>query len=148
MFKKLKKQIFFLVVSFLALSTIGCNMQQPKTKQSETKKQEAKKKEEKPKITKALNITFTTDPKTIKQNKETTLKVTLQKDAKPVNDATIELEIWHKGDKKHQMINCKKTKDGVYTCKKIFKRKGEYYVTIHATTKETHQMVNEQLIIK
>lgn len=82
-------------------------------------------------------------PEDAKSGKEVTIQVTVTHEGEPVNDADeVQFEIWKKGapKDKHELIEAKKTGDGVYSVKKTFQDPGEYKVIYHVTARGTHVM--------
>ncbi|SEN59328.1 FixH family protein [Lihuaxuella thermophila] len=89
-----------------------------------------------------LRIEFNTNPAPAEAGKPVTLTSTVKAGNESVNDATVEFEVWKKGQKEHQKFGAKRQQNGTYTASASFREAGEYVTIVHVTTPKTHQMAS------
>ncbi|SDL89951.1 FixH family protein [Bacillus sp. OK048] len=65
-----------------------------------------------------------------------------------VEDADkVTFEIWRAKDEKHEKIEVKHAKDGVYRLEKTFQQEGTYYIISHVTARDMHNMPKKEFIV-
>lgn len=89
-------------------------------------------------------------PEDAKAGEAVSIQITVTHEGEPVNDADeVQFEIWKKGASKdeHEMMDAKKTGDGVYSVKKTFREPGEYKVMYHVTARGSHVMEPAETLV-
>ncbi|MEW9701458.1 FixH family protein [Paenibacillus sp. SI8] len=91
-----------------------------------------------------LKIAFSTSPQTITTGTPVNLTAVLTKGTKTVKDANVILEIWKadQDDGAHYQQEAKYDAASGYVLKGSFVETGVYYVLVHATTSDAHQMIS------
>jgi hypothetical protein len=100
-----------------------------------------------PTIPKNIALSFSTSPSNPTPNQPVTLVAKVTGDSKPVNDASVEFEVWNTGSENHSMLKAKRTGEGTYTISNTYPIAGSYNVIVHATTPQTHQMISKTFTI-
>ncbi|NEW04869.1 hypothetical protein GK047_02395 [Paenibacillus sp. SYP-B3998] len=94
-----------------------------------------------------LKITFSTNPQTITTGASVNLTAVLTKGSQTVKDANVVLEIWkaEQEDGAHFQQEAKYDPASGYVLKGSFVESGVYYVLVHATTADAHQMISAKV---
>ncbi|WP_028777652.1 FixH family protein [Shimazuella kribbensis] len=95
----------------------------------------------------SISLNFEVNPSKPTPNQPVTLNANVTGNNKPVNDARVEFEVWHKDAKDHAMLKTKRVGNGKYSITNTFPISGTYNVIIHATTPQVHQMISKTFII-
>ena len=97
---------------------------------------------------KMLNVNMSILPEKGKVNNPVTFKAEVTMGLEKVNDADeVAFEIWRAKDVKHDKIQIKHSKNGVYRLSKIFQQEGTYYIISHVTAMGMHNMPKKEFII-
>lgn len=99
-------------------------------------------------IPKMLNVDLTIHPEKGKVNQPIIFEAKVTQGSENVNDADkVIFEIWRSKAEKHEKIQVKHAKNGVYSLKKIFDQEGTYYVISHVTARGMHNMPKKEFVI-
>ncbi|TCS94243.1 FixH family protein [Hazenella coriacea] len=91
-----------------------------------------------------LTLGFQTVPAQPMPGQPIELQATVKEDNKPFTSARVELEVWKKGNKKHDMLPAKHSEQGIYKATTTYQEEGEYLVIVHVTTPMVHQMIDSK----
>ncbi|WP_043933199.1 FixH family protein [Bacillus sp. EB01] len=86
---------------------------------------------------------------TLQAGKESTLKVSLVNDGKPLTDAAVRFEVWKDGAEKHYFIDAASaTAAGTYESSHTFGEAGSYQVRIHVEKGDIHDHQDKKVTVK
>lgn len=91
-----------------------------------------------------LTLSFQANPAQPDPGQSVELQATVIDGNQPVTDARVELEVWKKGNKKHDMLPAKHSEKGIYKATATYQEEGEYLVIVHVTTPMVHQMIDSK----
>ncbi|MGM9950446.1 MAG: FixH family protein [Lysinibacillus sp.] len=81
-------------------------------------------------------------------NEKVTLEAKVTQGDKPIDDATVEFEVWESGLRDEgQMLEGKLSADGVYVADHTFEKDGVYYMYAHTTANSYHVMPKHEFIV-
>lgn len=87
-------------------------------------------------------------PAEVAPNEEIVLEAKVTQGDKNVDDATVEFEVWESGLRDEgEMIEGKRSADGVYTADYTFEKEGVYYMYAHTTAGAYHVMPKHEFIV-
>lgn len=99
--------------------------------------------------TEAIDVEFSTSPKTLSLNKPVSLSVKVYKEGKPVTDASVYYGIAKVEDLNNAItVDAKGDGKGNYTLTGEFSESGKYSLIAHVTTAGSHQMLPYEFTIK
>jgi hypothetical protein len=97
---------------------------------------------------KMLNVELSTAPMTGEVNQPVTFEAKVTEGNEKVNDADeVVFEIWRSKDEKHEKIEVKHPKNGIYHLEKSFQQEGTYYIVSHVTARGMHNMPKKEFIV-
>ncbi|MDN4526335.1 FixH family protein [Fictibacillus fluitans] len=86
---------------------------------------------------------------TISGNNHPAIKAAVSQNGEPVNAADeVLFEWWRSGEKKHQKVEIKEGKNGIYTLKTHDLKPGKYVVISHVTARGMHTMPKKEFSVK
>ncbi|MGG3564569.1 FixH family protein [Neobacillus rhizosphaerae] len=95
-----------------------------------------------------LDVDLTVNPEKGEINEPITFKAKVTQGKEKVNDADeVTFEIWRSKDEKHEKVEIKNPKDGVYRLEKAFQQEGTYYIISHVTARDMHNMPKKEFIV-
>lgn len=87
-------------------------------------------------------------PEEVAPNEEIVLEAKVTQGDKTVEDATVEFEVWESGLRDEgDMIEGKRSADGIYTADYTFEKDGVYYMYAHTTAGAYHVMPKHEFIV-
>jgi tetrahydromethanopterin S-methyltransferase subunit B len=105
-------------------------------------------KDEQNPMPKMLDVKLLITPEKGEVNQPITFNAIVTQGKEKVNDADeVTFEIWRSMNPKHEKIDIKKGKDGVYSLSKTFQQDGTYYVISHVTARGMHNMPKKEFVI-
>jgi hypothetical protein len=97
---------------------------------------------------KMLNVKLTIKPGVGRVNQPITFAAKVTEGNDKVNDADeVTFEIWRSKDEKHEKVEIKNPKNGIYQLKKSFQQEGTYYIISHVTARGMHNMPKKEFTI-
>lgn len=95
-----------------------------------------------------LDVQVTIKPEQGKINEPVIIEAKLTYgDKKVTNPDEIEYEVWRSQSEKHEKIKPKHVGDGVFQIEKTFTEEGTYYVYVHVTAENMHNMPKKEFTI-
>ncbi|WML60088.1 FixH family protein [Neobacillus sp. PS2-9] len=95
-----------------------------------------------------LDVDLTVNPEKGEINEPITFNAKVTQGKEMVNDADdVIFEIWRSKDEKHEKVEIKNPKDGVYSLEKAFQQEGTYYIISHVTARDMHNMPKKEFIV-
>ncbi|WP_413309416.1 FixH family protein [Bacillus sp. 1P10SD] len=127
------KKLIFVFISILILSLMAsCSNQH----------------ENHPEQPQMLDVDLSVNPEKGEINEPITFNAKVTQGTEKVNDADeVIFEIWRSKDEKHEKVEIKNPKDGVYSLKKDFQQEGTYYIISHVTARDMHNMPKKEFIV-
>lgn len=93
-----------------------------------------------------VNLSINPDPAKVNEPVQFQAKVTYGD--KPVKDADeVKFEIWRSLSDKHEKVEIKHSKDGIYELEKSFSEEGTYYIYAHVTAEGMHNMPKKEFVV-
>jgi hypothetical protein len=106
------------------------------------------KKEKVDDLPKMLEVDLSIKPETGELNQPIIFEAKVTQGQENVNDADeVAFEIWRAKDEKHEKIEIKHAKNGIYRLEKTFSREGTYYIISHVTARDMHNMPKKEFIV-
>jgi hypothetical protein len=97
---------------------------------------------------KMLDVDLTVNPEKGEINEPITFSAKVTQGKEKVNDADeVLFEIWRSKDEKHEKVEIKNPKNGIYSLKKAFQQEGTYYIISHVTARDMHNMPKKEFIV-
>ncbi|XJZ25840.1 FixH family protein [Bacillota bacterium Lsc_1132] len=104
--------------------------------------------EKKDHVPEMLNVDLSVQPAKGQVNQPVIFEAKVTQGAEQVNDADkVTFEIWRSKDPKHEKINIKNPKNGIYRLEKSFGQEGTYYIISHVTARGLHNMPKIEFVI-
>ncbi|MEH6944927.1 FixH family protein [Bacillus sp. JJ722] len=95
-----------------------------------------------------LDVELTVNPGPAKVNEPVQFQAKVTYGDKPVKDADeVKFEIWRSHSDKHEKIDIKHSKDGIYELEKSFSEDGTYYIYAHVTAEGMHNMPKKEFVV-
>ncbi|MFZ7944335.1 MULTISPECIES: FixH family protein [Bacillaceae] len=99
------------------------------------------------KLPEMLDVKLSINPETGELQKPITFEAKVTQGNEEITDADVIFEIWRAKDEKHEKIEIKHTKNGVYRLEKSFEQDGTYYIISHVTARDMHNMPKKEFIV-
>ncbi|CAH2717493.1 hypothetical protein BACCIP111895_04707 [Neobacillus rhizosphaerae] len=127
------KKLLVIFITFLLFSMlVSCSKQKDKTVE----------------LPGMLEVKLSVKPETGKVNQPITFEAKVTQGNKEVNDADeVIFEIWRAKDEKHEKIEIKNAKNGIYRLEKSFPQEGTYYFISHVTARDMHNMPKKEFVV-
>ncbi|MEH7437057.1 FixH family protein [Neobacillus drentensis] len=95
-----------------------------------------------------LDVDLTVNPEKGEINEPITFSAKVTQGKEKVNDADeVLFEIWRSKDEKHEKVEIKNPKNGIYSLEKAFQQEGTYYIISHVTARDMHNMPKKEFIV-
>lgn len=95
-----------------------------------------------------LDVAVMINPEQAKMNEPVQFQAKVTYGEKPVKKADeVKFEIWRSQSEKHEKIDVKHTKDGIYELEKSFSEEGTYYIYAHVTAEGMHSMPKKKFVV-
>lgn len=87
-------------------------------------------------------------PAEVAANEKVTLEAKVTQGDKPIDDATVEFEVWESGLRDEgKMLEGELSADGIYAADHTFEKDGVYYMYAHTTANSYHVMPKHEFIV-
>ncbi|WHY84297.1 FixH family protein [Neobacillus novalis] len=95
-----------------------------------------------------IKVDLSVKPGTGKVDQPISFEAKVSQGKEMVNDAeSVIFEIWRAKDEKHEKIEIKQAKNGIYHLEKSFSQEGTYYIISHVTARDMHNMPKKEFVV-
>lgn len=96
-----------------------------------------------------IKVEIRLHPESIAAQEKAVIEAKVTQGGDPVDDAReVLFEIWRDDQERHEKIEGKHKKDGVYQIEKQFAEPGQYHVIAHVTARDMHSMPQKNFEVK
>jgi hypothetical protein len=127
----LKKLFGFLVIVLCLGIVVSCN----------------NKKDQGNSMPQMVDVDLSIKPNPGKINEPLTFEAKVTQGEDKVDDAEVIFEIWRSKSDKHEKMEIKHTKNGIYRLEKAFAQEGTYYIISHVTARDMHNMPKKEFTV-
>nr|WP_263326094.1 FixH family protein [Neobacillus sp. Marseille-Q6967] len=95
-----------------------------------------------------IEVELTVTPEKGNMNEPVVFEAKVTQGDEAVEDAeSVKFEIWRAHDEKHEKMDVKHAKNGIYRLEKTFQKEGTYYIISHVTARDMHNMPKKVFVI-